>query len=361
MNDVRLSGYVPRWPVFHRLYNIVLSIVLIVAALPLMAAISLALLVTQGPGILYRGPRKGRNGTEFGILKFRTLDTARAREVTRNDVLRDGSSLETPLGGFLRATRLDELPQLFNVLLGDMNLVGPRPVRPELAEIYSKEIPHYDARFAVKPGLMGWTQALMNHGASKHVRARLNFVTCRASVRYRQELHLMLLIGSCVVAIAVKGLVRSVRRRLGFDTGRRGGLQTNDVDVAVESDDSADSWPALEWTRNEVTLGWDTPPEVGASDDSVFSLVVRLPDGHVRRARVYLRNRRPSEEGTAFEFSPSTAYSDHVVSRYMQQAVVTPHRSHLLLSRLRRRARSIVRAWDGEESGAFGQAFTERV
>jgi lipopolysaccharide/colanic/teichoic acid biosynthesis glycosyltransferase len=360
-----VNGYVPKWPLIHRTYNIAVAVILILCSLPAMLAISLALFATQGPGIIYRGPRMGRNGRQFGILKFRTLDSARASALTQADVLRDGSSVETPLGGFLRATRLDELPQLFNVLSGDMNLVGPRPVRPELAAIYAQEIPNYDVRFVVKPGLMGWTQALMSHGASKHVRARLNFVTCRAPVHYPGELHLVILVGSCVASTTLKRLFRAARKRLGggsrsADTG----IGRDLVTVALESERGR-AWPVVDWDEEEVILGQQGPERL-LDAGSMATLVIRLPDGHVRRARVRLGD--PVEhEGAeraraAYRFAPTSEYADHVISRYLHGTVVTPHRSLLLVSRIARRLDRALGEWNApDKDGAFEEATSERA
>lgn len=109
------------------MYNASVVSVVILALLPLMAVIAIALFLTQGPRILYSGARIGKDQVPFNILKFRTLDDKKAAALTANQVLPAGSNIETPLGRFLRASRLDELPQLFNVLRGDMNLVGPAP------------------------------------------------------------------------------------------------------------------------------------------------------------------------------------------------------------------------------------------
>jgi hypothetical protein len=323
-----------------------------------MLAISLALFVTQGSDIFYRGSRMGRDGRQFGILKFRTLDSARAKALTQADVLRNGSAVETPLGGFLRSTRLDELPQLFNVLLGDMNLVGPRPVRPELAAIYAQEIPNYDVRFAVKPGLMGWTQALMSHGASKHVRARLNFVTSRAPVYYPGELHLVVLVGSCVASTTLKRLFRAARKRLGGGHRRSGdlGIGRDFVSVALEADRGR-SWPVIDWSEEEVILS-QQGPERSLDGDSMATLVIRLPDGHIRRARVHLRHATEHEvvgrASIACRFEPVSDYADHIISRYLHGAVVTPHKSLLLGSRI---MRSFNRALGEWKLPAKGEAF----
>ena len=104
----------------------------------------------------YRQVRTGMHGRPFTIYKLRTMvndaEAGGVQWAEKND------TRITPLGKFLRATRIDELPQLWNVLRGDMSLVGPRPERPEFVEQLEKEIPFYRARFAVRPGITGWAQ-----------------------------------------------------------------------------------------------------------------------------------------------------------------------------------------------------------
>ncbi len=195
---VRMSGYVPRNPAVYRAWNLALVVPLIVLCLPVLLGLAAALALSQGPrNIFYRGERIGRKGRPFHIIKFKTLRNDAAR-LTRDRVLPPGTRVETRLGRHLRDTRLDELPQLFNVLAGDMNLLGPRPVRPGIAAHCRRSIRGYDARFKVKPGLVGYTQALMPHGADKAIRARINAMLCRRHVNLVQEV-LFLAITACAV------------------------------------------------------------------------------------------------------------------------------------------------------------------
>jgi lipopolysaccharide/colanic/teichoic acid biosynthesis glycosyltransferase len=192
-------GFQPRIEFIHAFYNRILGLVALAATLPLMLVISFLLLVTQGPKIFYRGSRLGRNGRIFHIYKFRTLQADAARKLTRTRTLPDGTGIETPLGRVLRSNRLDELPQILNVVFGSMNICGPRPVRPEIAEIERGRIKDYDLRFTVKPGLIGPAQACISHGTSKRIRARVNNRLCRRPVSYLAELRLMAVVGAAVV------------------------------------------------------------------------------------------------------------------------------------------------------------------
>jgi sugar transferase (PEP-CTERM system associated) len=149
-------------------FDMTVGIVIFIFAAPLMVLVTFASLIeSQGRDpILYSQVRVGKNGKLFKVYKFRSMRTDAeadgvARWATKND------SRITKLGGFLRKTRLDELPQIYNILNGDMSLVGPRPERPEFVMQLSNDIPYYPQRHWVKPGLTGWAQMLYPYGASE--------------------------------------------------------------------------------------------------------------------------------------------------------------------------------------------------
>jgi len=134
---------------------------------PVMAAAAGAVAVSLGRPIFYRQRRVGLDGRPFDILKFRTMRPAEGPQPGPDDDLVahgiapggvEGEDRRTRTGAFLRSTSLDELPQLFNVLRGEMSLVGPRPERPELVELFEERIHRYDARHRVKAGITGWAQ-----------------------------------------------------------------------------------------------------------------------------------------------------------------------------------------------------------
>ena len=135
-----------------RAIDVVGSAAGLVALAPLLGGVSAAIAVTMGRPVLFRHVRPGLRGRPFTLLKFRTLRPARPGE--RMDPATDERRV-TPLGRLLRATSLDELPQLWNVLRGDMSLVGPRPLLPEYLAVYT---PEQARRHEVRPGLTGWAQ-----------------------------------------------------------------------------------------------------------------------------------------------------------------------------------------------------------
>lgn len=134
-----------------------------------------AIKLNDGGPIFFRQERVGKNKQPIFILKFRTMSV-----VSNVDVLQDDARRVTSVGAFLRATRIDELPQLWNVLKGDLSLIGPRPELPELVKQYEAEIPYYDVRHLVTPGLSGWAQIYHenhpHHGlASAETREKLSY------------------------------------------------------------------------------------------------------------------------------------------------------------------------------------------
>ena len=148
-----------------RALDLLLSALLLLLASPLIALISLAVLATSGRPILYRGERVGKDGRIFEMLKFRTLRPGaeeRLGPYLGPELVERTRAETTWLGGRLRAMQLDELPQLWNVLRGDMSLAGPRPIRPRFFEQLASELPAYWQRLVVRPGLTGFAQ--MRHG-----------------------------------------------------------------------------------------------------------------------------------------------------------------------------------------------------
>lgn len=156
-------------PIFNRLQLIgkrLMDLAIVFFALPgflfLMPLLALAIrLDSKGP-IFYRQVRTGRGGKDFKIWKFRTMVT----DAEKHGVqwAKKGDSRITRVGRFLRKTRLDELPQIFNILSGEMSIVGPRPERPEFISQLEQDIPFYHTRLMVKPGLTGWAQVCYDYG-----------------------------------------------------------------------------------------------------------------------------------------------------------------------------------------------------
>ena len=149
--------------------DIVFAAFFLLLSLPLSLPIALAILATTGLPILYRGERVGRAGTTFTMLKFRTLSPgaeSRLGPYLGEELVQRTRAEETRLGRWLRATQLDEIPQFWNVLKGDMSLVGPRPIRPRFFEELAEELPAYWQRLVVRPGLTGFAQVRRGYESS---------------------------------------------------------------------------------------------------------------------------------------------------------------------------------------------------
>jgi exopolysaccharide biosynthesis polyprenyl glycosylphosphotransferase len=149
----------------HRAISLLVAGALAIVFAPLAALVALAIRLDSPGPVLFRQVRVGRGGKTFSMWKFRTM-RVNAEAATGAVWAKKNDPRVTRAGGFLRRTRLDELPQLVNVLAGDMDLVGPRPERPEFVAMLATAIPFYDIRHLVRPGLTGWAQIGYPYGAS---------------------------------------------------------------------------------------------------------------------------------------------------------------------------------------------------
>lgn len=148
----------------HRAFDIVISVGMLLLVWPIMAITALLIWLEDGAPVMYRQIRVGRDHRNFEILKFRSMRT----DAEKNGAVWavSGDDRVTRIGRFLRNSRIDELPQLINVIRGDMSFVGPRPERPQFVEELEKKIPYYRVRNRVNPGITGWAQICYPYGAT---------------------------------------------------------------------------------------------------------------------------------------------------------------------------------------------------
>jgi len=165
LKDVR------RYLLFKNFYDVVFALVGIVITFPILILFCLFIrLESKGPAF-YTQERVGKNGKLFNVIKLRSMyidaEAKGAQWASKND------PRITKIGNFIRKTRIDEIPQLINVLKGDMSIIGPRPERPIFTEQFEKEIPGFIHRLAIKPGLTGWAQ--VNGGYDITPKQKLNY------------------------------------------------------------------------------------------------------------------------------------------------------------------------------------------
>ena len=174
----RNRGLTVEQEMIKRFMDVVLSLLAAVITLPFFAVIGAAIKLTDGGPVFYRQVRLTKGGKEFEIYKFRTMiQNAEAESGARLASEKEPRIL--PVGRFVRAARLDELPQIYNILKGNMSIVGPRPERPELAAEIEKEIPEFTYRLKVKAGLTGYAQVYGKYNTTSYDKLKLDLTYIR--------------------------------------------------------------------------------------------------------------------------------------------------------------------------------------
>ena len=172
---VRRAGGHSEYRFFKRAFDMFAASVGIVVASPIMLATAIAIWMEDHGPVFYRQVRLTKNGREFKILKFRSM-TVNAEQDGVARLAGQNDSRITKVGHFIRACRIDELPQLFNILLGDMSIVGPRPERPEIAQQYQETLPEFALRLQVKAGLTGLAQVYGRYNTEPYYKLQMDLM-----------------------------------------------------------------------------------------------------------------------------------------------------------------------------------------
>lgn len=292
---------------------------------PVFLVIFLLLFVLQGKPIFYRGERIGRYGSRFTIFKFRTLAVA-ADTKLEGTVVPETSDLKTPLGRFLRSSRLDELPQLWNLVRGDMGLLGPRPVRESVYATMG-EYPGYYERLRFRPGLFGPAQVLLPHGAPKTVRFRLFGLFYRPERLTRRQLK--------VLTAAIWGLLRKTMvmgREAGSLYHSRKSLYDRRCDFRVPGNgagvyihDEIGNQIFLGTVNNANSQAMVVIPVRPLADNRSYLGTVRLYGGagsraRWRKARCFVcLSREITADGSSalLTYQPLSEYDRYVLDKYL--------------------------------------------
>ncbi|SEM78889.1 sugar transferase [Lihuaxuella thermophila] len=185
----RGAGGSSLYPFFKRVFEVVFSIALLLFTLPVLVLTAIAIKLESPGPVFYKQERVGLNGRTFNIIKLRSMRTDAEKNgpqwAAKND------PRVTQVGKFIRKTRIDEIPQLINVLRGDMSLIGPRPERPMFTEQFDKEIPGFKKRLAVKPGLTGWAQVNGGYEATPAEKLQMDLYYIR-NQSFRLDMQILL-------------------------------------------------------------------------------------------------------------------------------------------------------------------------
>lgn len=284
---------------------------------------------------IYTGIRLGKGKKLFQIYKIRTLvEDAETRLGSR--LAADRDHLELRLGRFFRATRIDELPQIFNILKGDMGFVGPRPERVNVYHQKCKVIKDYDMRFKVRPGLVGYAQILTPHSTPKRIRAIIDRRYINKGITPMQKLRLIIWTVLLVFRITVKETYKSIARRVNIVARKRTLRKerrkyprvkctkvTADVTSATDLAHSVDG--AKVWDLNVEAIKLETNLILNIGDEILLQLNVAAKKGQKRRAsckgtiyrKAHLKFGNEDRRVYIVFYQPQSEYSQYVIDQYL--------------------------------------------
>ena len=339
----RTEATVPALP--RRAIERLVAALLLLIGLPVMVGVALVVWVSDGRAIFYRGTRLGAHRRRFDILKFRTL-RRNAQQVVGGRLVSDSDNLAIRGGKILRACRLDELPQLINIVRGDMSFWGPRPERPEVYESQCRAVDGYDRRFSVRPGLVGVSQLFTPHKTSKRFRTRLDNEMLETPPSVGRQVRLIVFTVLCTARTFLGSLWKSLSQSLrcsklfgrGGQRRRLKRVRPHSATLRIDGGDTPESEAAqpvadlvdIDERFLRVRSHHDLPTEQTA--DVELEIPIRR-NGRVRsrRARciVSFHARRGDEKSPeyVFQYEPRDGYSEYVVHQYfLRNSLATPAR-----------------------------------
>lgn len=339
-------GYVKASRLLYRLFTIVFSSLFLVATSPLLLFVSLAILALDGWPILYIGTRLGIGKKPFHMFKFRTLVRDADKHIGANLFrysLETNRSLLTRTGKFLRETRIDEIPQFINTLKGDMDLLGPRPIRPEQYDLLCRNIPGFDIQFTVRPGLIGYSQLFTPHSSPKRIRSLFDHQFILKKHRYSLELVLVIsslfLIGikllEYIFKVTTSMASASVNRRKEQRALARVSPEGVMVYIRPGALPTAPPVEAVLDDANEEALAISTP---AALPEGRLDLEIRVPKYRLRLKRKLLKTIRCSgnvyyvktatggkDNNYVVKCLPTSNFNYYLMHQYLMQGSVLPH------------------------------------
>ncbi len=311
------------------------ALALLFLSAPLIVVIALAIRLSAGSPVFHRGKRLGRDKHPFLMLKLRTLRVG-AERITRGELVSQRHDLTIRGGRFLRDTRLDELPQLWNIVVGDMSFLGPRPERPEVLEAKCLGIPGYERRFSVRPGLIGISQLFTPHGTPKRYRTLLDNGLIRREAGGLQRLRIVTFTMWAVLCEVCRRGARQhaqLRRRA---TGRyhekRRQHRVTPRCATVQLGQPGFSFGARLVDMNEQALLVECQYEPGVEQTTDLVLEIPVP-GQIRPAlrsarctgKVVERRIRPSAVHLVIQYEPCSPRSEYMLHQYfLRNSLVVP-------------------------------------
>lgn len=314
------------------------AVVLLVLSIPLILLIGAFVRLSAGSPVFHRGTRLGRDKRPFRMLKLRTLVVG-AERITGGELLSTRHELVIRGGRFLRETRLDELPQLWNIVAGDMSFLGPRPERPEVLKAKCLDIPGYERRFTVRPGLIGISQLFTPHGTPKRYRTLLDNGLIRSEAGAMKRIGIVAFTVWAVTCEVVRRAVRQLAllgaRAAGRFREKRRQPRVVPSGATVQLGRPGFSIGArlIDMNEDALLVECQYEPVLEQATDLVLHVPVPGKSRPARRSahctgRVMERRIRSSTVQLVFQYESCSARSEYMLHQYfLRTSLAVPRRA----------------------------------